>query len=106
MKTTRQLLGARIKEIRKNRGLSQEQLAEKVGLDSKFISKIEVGRNAPSLETMESIARVLEVEIKDLFEFMHLQPGGITAEGIREILAEMDEQTARTVFRMLRAAAR
>ncbi len=106
MKTTRELLGARIKEIRRLRGLSQEQLAEKVSLDAKFISKIEVGRRSPSLETMESIANAMEVEIKDLFEFMHLQSGGITAEGIREILAEMDEQTARMVFRMLRAAVR
>lgn len=106
MKPTRELLGARIKELRRHRKLTQEQLAEMAGLDYKFISKIEVGRRSPSLETMESIANALEVEIKDLFEFMHLQLGGITAEGIREILAEMDEQTARMVFRMLRAAVR
>jgi transcriptional regulator with XRE-family HTH domain len=106
MKTTRQLLGARIKEIRRLRELSQEQLAEKVGLDSKFISKIEVGRSSPSLETIENIARALEVEIRDLFEFMHLQPGEITAEGIQEILSGLDERTAKVIYKMLRAAIR
>jgi transcriptional regulator with XRE-family HTH domain len=106
MKTTRQLLGARIKEIRKLRGISQERLAEMVGLDPKFISKIEVGRSSPSLETIESTARALGVEIRDLFEFIHLQPGKITAEALREILSEMDEKMAQVIFRMLRAATR
>lgn len=106
MKTTRQLLGARIKEIRKLREISQEQLAEKVGLDSKFISKIEVGRSSPSLETIENIARALEVEIRDLFEFMHLQLEEITAERIYGILSEMDERTSKVIYKMLRAAIR
>jgi len=106
MKTTRELLGARIKELRKIRGLSQEQLSEIVGLDSKFISKIEVARSSPSLETIENIARALQVEIRDLFEFVHLQPGEITPQAIQELLQDMDDKTARTVFKMVRAAAR
>ena len=35
MKTTKQLLGQRIKELRKLRGLSQDELSEKVGIDPK-----------------------------------------------------------------------
>lgn len=106
MSTVRALLGARIKEIRKLRGLTQEQLAEKVDLATRYISLIEVGRSSPSLETIENIARALQVEIRDLFEFVHLQPGGITAESLQELLADMDEKTAKTVFKMVRAAAR
>jgi len=51
MKTTRALLGARIKELRKLRQITQEQLAEKVDLATRYISLIEVGRSSPSLET-------------------------------------------------------
>lgn len=106
MQTTKTLLGARIKELRRTRSLSQEQLAELVGLAPKFISRIEVGRSSPSLETIENIARALQVEIRDLFEFVHLQPGEITPQAIQELLQDMDDKTARTVFKMVRAAAR
>ena len=106
MKTTRELLGARIKEIRRLRSISQERLAETVGLDSKFISKIEVGRSSPSLETMENIANVLNVEIKDLFEFAHLQAGGVKTEEIEQLLAGADEEKKRTIMKIVRAVVR
>lgn len=106
MSTTRSLLGARIKELRKLRNMTQEQLAEQVDLATRYISLIEVGRSSPSLETIENIARALQVEIRDLFEFVHLQPGEITPQAIQELLQDMDDKTARTVFKMVRAAAR
>lgn len=54
MKTTKALLGERIKELRKKRQLSQEQLAEKIQIDAKNLSRIEVGRGYPSLDTLEN----------------------------------------------------
>jgi len=51
MKTTKELLGSRIKEIRKLRRLSQEELSEKINIDPKHLSRIEVGRGFPSLDT-------------------------------------------------------
>ena len=45
MKDSKVLLGGRIKELRKIRGFSQEQLSEMVGVDSKHLSRIEVGRS-------------------------------------------------------------
>jgi len=106
MKTTKQLLGARIKELRKYRGLSQEQLSEKVDIDPKYVSFIECGRSSPSLETMESIARALEVEIKDLFEFAHLQAGGVKAEEVEKLLEGADEEKKRTIMKIVRAVVR
>ena len=106
MKSTRELLGNRIKELRRIQGLSQEKLAEIVSLDSKFISKIEVGRSSPSLETMESIADALGVEIKDLFEFAHLQAGGVKAEEIEKLLAGADEEKKRIIMKIVRAVVR
>lgn len=103
MKPTKQLLGARIKELRKFRGLSQEQLSEKVDIDPKYVSFIEC---SPSLETMESIARALEVEIKDLFEFAHLQAGGVKAEEIEKLLEGADEEKKRTIMKIIRAVVR
>lgn len=106
MKTTKHLLGSRVKELRKMRGFSQEQLADRVDVDPKYISFIECGRNAPSLETMEKIAIALQVEIKDLFEFQHLQAGGVKEEELEQLLAGADEEKRKTLLKIIRAVVR
>jgi transcriptional regulator with XRE-family HTH domain len=106
MQSTKHLLGIRIKELRKIQGLSQERLADIVDLDPKYVSFIECGRNAPSLETMENIARALGVEIKDLFEFAHLQAGGVKIEEIEQLLAGADEEKKRMIMKIVRAVVR
>lgn len=45
----KKLLGKRIKELRKNKGITQEALSEKAGIDSKHLSRIECGVNFPLL---------------------------------------------------------
>ena len=75
MSTTRKLIGARIKELRRQAGLTQEALAERVGLDSRHLSRLEVGRHFPSLQTLELIANALNVQLVELFQF----PGELTA---------------------------
>ena len=52
MTTVKKLLGMRIKELRKVRGLSQEELAEMIGIDPKHLCRIEVGNSYPSLDTL------------------------------------------------------
>ena len=72
MKTKKELLGLRIKEFRELRKLTQEHLSEVVGIDSKHLSRIENGRNYPSLETLEKIIEALNVSYEDFFKFNHL----------------------------------
>ncbi len=66
------LLGRRIKELRKNAGLTQEQLAEMINIETTSLSGIESGRHFPSLPTIEKISKNLNVEMKTLFDFNHL----------------------------------
>jgi len=47
--------------------MTQEDLAEKVNLSRAYIGYIEQGRNTPSLETLEKIAKALRVKLPDLF---------------------------------------
>ena len=70
----KKLLGKRIKELRKKAGLTQEKLAELIGLETTSLSGIESGRHFPSLSTVEKIAGSLNVEMKALFDFEHLLP--------------------------------
>lgn len=62
-------LGKRIQKLRKNAGLTQEQLAEKIRLSSKYVQFIENGNRMPSLKTVYKIARTLGTKAKDLFSF-------------------------------------
>ncbi len=62
-------LGQRIAELRKNKSLTQEKLAEKAEYSVEFISFVERGIHAPSIEGCARIAKALGIPIKDLFDF-------------------------------------
>ena len=47
--------------------LTQEELAEKVGVSRAYMGYIEQGRNTPSLEVIEKVARNLKISLSDLF---------------------------------------
>ena len=107
MQTSKELLGARIKEVRKGRRLSQEKLAEKVGVDPRYISRIELGKCYPSLDTLEIIARSLRVEMQNLFDFSHLKPDVTVRKEIGNLLKEVDDPDMQLlVLRIARAVAR
>ncbi|MDD5145199.1 MAG: helix-turn-helix transcriptional regulator [Candidatus Pacebacteria bacterium] len=60
-------LGNKIQKRRKEIGLTQEELAFKVGISRVYIGYIEQGRYAPSLEVLQKIARALNTPISDFF---------------------------------------
>jgi transcriptional regulator with XRE-family HTH domain len=65
--TNRQAFGARVRELRKTAGLTQEALAGAAGMDRAFLVEIEAGRRNPSLDTIHRIADTLGVPVTDLF---------------------------------------
>ena len=56
-----QALGAVLREVRKQRGLSQEELALNAGVERNYISLIELGRNSPSIRILYKICKVLDI---------------------------------------------
>ena len=69
---TKELLGLKVKEFRKQRKITQEKLAEIVGVDNGYISKLEVGQNFPSISTLEKIAQALDVELYEFFQYTNI----------------------------------
>ncbi len=61
--------GRKLRQIRRLKNLTQEQLAEATGISVEFVSNIERGINAPSFDTLEKLAEVLNVSYVDLFDF-------------------------------------
>lgn len=59
--------GRRVRELRKERGLSQEELAHRAGMHSTYLGGIERGERNPALLNISKIARALRVTIQDLF---------------------------------------
>jgi len=57
-------IGRRIAELRKERGLTQMQLAQKVGMFSNNLSRIESGKHAISITALAKIAKALDVKIE------------------------------------------
>ena len=67
----KKLLDKRIKELIKQKNISQEKLAELVGIELTSLSNIVTGRNYPLLATLEKIMVILEVNYNDVFNYEH-----------------------------------
>lgn len=60
--------GKRIAAIRKQKGITQEQLADKVELHRTYIGFIEQGKRNPSVANVRKIAKALDISLKELFQ--------------------------------------
>ena len=67
MKSIRKCLGENLKKLRKEKDLTQSELARLCGLSLSFLQNIECGKKWASSETIEVIARQLQVHPSDLF---------------------------------------
>ncbi|WP_299096990.1 helix-turn-helix transcriptional regulator [uncultured Winogradskyella sp.] len=61
--------GNNLRKIRKHKGITQEELAFKIGLEISQISRIERGILNSTISTAYEIASALNVDLKDLFDF-------------------------------------
>jgi transcriptional regulator with XRE-family HTH domain len=59
--------GKRLRKLRRNKDITQEQLAEMIGVSADFVSQMERGVNGPSFDTLQKIALVLEVDVSEFF---------------------------------------
>ena len=64
-----QLVGERIRALRIERGLSQEQLALKAELNTSFIGQIERGIKSPTITSLEKLVNALDIKFEDFFSF-------------------------------------
>jgi transcriptional regulator with XRE-family HTH domain len=69
--THRLALGARLRQLREEQGLSQEQLAERAARHRAYVGAVERGERNPTLDVLHSLARGLGVDLADLFTEGH-----------------------------------
>lgn len=92
-------VGARLRQLRHDRKLTQEQLAEAAGLSYKFIGEIERGIGNPTLTTLAALANALSVSIADVVA-EPARPPRISAHDavmVREALGSIEEFVQRAL---------
>lgn len=102
MKSATEMLGARIRELRKSAGLTQEQLAERLGIDQKHMSRIELGKSYPSLDRLIMIGETLNVSLPSLFNYMHMNEAAVRGKAIGEMIGQLDERDQRRVYKIVK----
>ena len=66
---TSEAIGKRIKQYRLKSGLSQTGLAEKAGIKSNTVARLERGEHRASSPTIEKLAKALEVKASDILDY-------------------------------------
>ena len=69
MNDIKKQFGVRLRILRSRNQMTQEQLAGAADISVDFLSLIERGRNAPSFNNLEKLARALKVSVQELFNF-------------------------------------
>lgn len=62
----RVLLGNRVRKLRQERGWTQVEMAEVLGIDRSYISEIETGKKDPSLRVLKTIADGFKLTLSEL----------------------------------------
>ena len=66
--TLRRILARNLKRLRRERGLTQEELADRAGLNRNYVGMIEREENAATVDTLEALAEALQVDVSRLIE--------------------------------------
>ncbi len=95
-------LGSRIKELRKQRNLSQEKLAELVDISQNALSYIETGDNFCTSETIEKLIAALGIDADELFDFGHQKDNDTLLIEINKMLKNTPEKIPE-VYKIIKA---
>lgn len=96
MENVNMILAANILRYRKNKGLSQEELANKLGITFQAVSKWENAKAAPDITFLPMMADIFECSIDDLFSYMpkcrreehNLLPGDSVPEDMKKYVGD------------------
>lgn len=95
-------LGKRIKELREQRNLSQEYIAEQLDINPANYWRIENGVSYPKPENLEKICEILNVKAQELFAFEHIQRLDDIKIELKEII-DNDENLTRLIYKFVKA---
>ena len=98
------LFGRRLRELRRERGLSLEALGERSKVDGKYIQCLETAKQAATVDTVEKLAAGLGVLPRDLFAYSDELPAE-TRERIDRLMDVVSEGDLKKIARVVEALA-
>lgn len=100
----KKLLGLRIKQLRQERGFSQEDFAEKLGIATRTLCGIEIGQSFSTAGTLEKILEVLDITPQDLFRVNHYQPREDLEKEIIEVVKRIkDREKIEIIYKIVKS---
>lgn len=102
-----QLIGERIRQFRKAKGLTQEELAEKAGVNASYMGTVERGDRNISIETLEKIMQGLDVSPTDFFQFHAIENDDLKNENdkllemLKSLLYSRPPEENRLIYRIV-----
>jgi len=95
------MIGARIKEIRNKKGLTQEQFSEKMEINPKYLSSIERENENPTLNTLIKLSESLQVDLGAIFNHIQIEDPGERKSMITSLLDQADNEQLKLAFKVL-----
>src|SRR5665647_1610275 len=96
-----EFVGAKLRDIRKNKKLSQEDLAEKSGFHYVYIGGVERGERNINLRNLERITNALDIELNELFQLSEIQISNEILKDINALLSERSQEEIQTAYQVL-----
>jgi transcriptional regulator with XRE-family HTH domain len=99
-----QLLGKRIRELRKARKLTIDHLAEITEINEKYLGSVERGEQNPSFKVLRKLAKALSIDLPDLFVLDHIESDPkILQKRINSLLAKSNAEQLQLFFKILKS---
>jgi len=97
----KQMIGARVKDIRTRKKLTQEQLAEQIDINPKYLSSIERGLENPTLNTLIKMSESLGVGLNEFFNQIEIENPADRKKLIRSLLNQATDEQLKLAYRIL-----
>ena len=87
VKHVRKTLGERLRNLRKDRGLSQQRLGKRSNLSGKFIGEVERGEKSVSVDSLYHVSLALDVPLRDLTDTNRTRGKGTSSAELDKLIA-------------------
>lgn len=91
--------GAFVAQLRKEQGLTQKELADRLHVTDKAVSKWETGKGFPDVKLLEPLAQVLGVSLVELLQGARTEKESLTIGEAGEVLSQAIDQSQRVITR-------
>jgi transcriptional regulator with XRE-family HTH domain len=91
-------LGSRIREVRKAKGFSQEKLAEKANISTKYLGEVERGESSISAVLLNDISVALNVSISELMQHDHKDDSELLKKEVTKYINSAKPDTIQKIY--------